>query len=221
MLAEGGIIISVIDLVSALVDDLSDRIFDGRNVSGNIVYVGTNHRLNLDSYTMRKQLGEAILVYSKQLQGSGKLSSLDERDLMGPGRVIDSLVKDTRPELFLEKDKPLPLDLEPPQIEIKFAGDQAGEQQFSMLDGDVYFNVATHDDSKVTGLRLIAPTIVSRDNVGSFGPIATDHIQDAKEIAKACGKKEEFVSQLKERNIKQENVICSCFEATDIVRNSK
>jgi hypothetical protein len=218
MLVQDGIVVSIVDLVLALADDLSDRIFDGRNVTGNIVYVGNNHRINLDSYTMRKQLGEAILVYSKQLQEGGKII---EKDIMAPGRLIDSLVKDTRPEFFLERDNLLPLDLEPPILDIKFAGDHTINDPFPVLDGEVYFNVIAHDDSVVTELKVIVPALESQVGLGNFGPITINHTQDAKEIAKVCGKKDEFLTQLKEKNLKQENVICACFTATDMVKNTK
>jgi hypothetical protein len=80
-LAEEGIVVSVLDLVSALAEDLSDRIFDGRNAKGSVVYVGNNHRINLSSYTMRKNLSDAIRLYSQRLQGLGKLSEEDKRYL--------------------------------------------------------------------------------------------------------------------------------------------
>lgn len=88
MLPKEGIVVSTVDLIAALVSDLFDRTFDGRDASGNVVYVGNNHRVNLDSYTMRKKLAEAVLVYAKGLQESGKLSLADRDSL----KILDSIV---------------------------------------------------------------------------------------------------------------------------------
>jgi ABC-type Fe3+-citrate transport system substrate-binding protein len=53
----------------------------------------------------------------------------------------------------------------------------------------------------VTELKVIAPVLESQVGIGNFGPISSEHTQDAKEIAKVCGKKDEFLTQLKEKNL--------------------
>lgn len=221
MLAKEGIVVSTVDLVAALVSYLSDRTFDGRDALGNVVYVGNNHRVNLDSYTMRKSLAEAVLVYAKSLQESGKLSPADKDRLMTSGYLIFSLSKGIWPELFLEKDvRPKPLDLEAPRIEVSLAGDFETQNQFAVIDGEVHFDVATHDDSMVTELKVIAPNNIAKVSDNRFGPVPLDYVPNARDVADACGKRKEFHLQLLDKNIPAENVICACFEATDIVSNS-
>ena len=222
MLAKEGVVVSTVDVISALVKDLSDRTFDGRDASGNVVYVGDNHRVNLDSYTVRNKLAEAILVYAKELQGKGKLSPADKDSLMTSGYLIFSLTKGVWPELFLEKDGlPKPLDLEAPRMEVKFAGESEAEHQFSVLGGDVYFDVLTHDDSMVIELKVVAPNNIGRVSERKFGPVPADFVPNAEAVAEVCGKKMELAGQLYDKSIQPENVICACFEATDIVKNSR
>lgn len=221
MLAKEGIVVSTVDLITALISDLSDRTFDGRDALGNVVYVGNNHRVNLDSYSMRKNLAEAVLAYAKSLQESGKLSPADKDRLMTSGYLIFSLSKGICPELFLEKDLlPKPLDLAAPSIEVRLVGEFETQNQFAVLDGEVHFDVTTHDDSMVTELKVIAPNTIARVSDNRFGPISADYVPNSQEVAEACGKKKEFHLQLLDNNIQAENVICACFEATDIVHNS-
>lgn len=222
MLAKEGVVVSMIDVIAALVNDLSDRTFDGRDASGNVVYIGNNHRVNLDSYTVRNKLAEAILVYAKDLQEKGKLSPSEKDSLMTSGYLIFSLSKGIWPELFLEKDGlPKPLDLEAPRIDTKFAGELEAEHQFTVLDGEVNFDVVTHDDSLVIQLKVVAPNNIGRVSERKFGPVPADFLPNAEAVAEACGKKKELEGQLYDKNIQPENVICACFEATDIVKNSK
>lgn len=214
-----GMVVSVADLILALTDDLSDRIFDGRDSHGGIVYLGSNHQIELNSYTVRKQLSEAILLYAKHLQESGKLTADDSRNLMTPGKLVDYLAKDVRRELFPEKDKPMPIDTEAPQLQIGFAGEHESEKPFAVLDGDIFFNVTAKDESRVTEIKMVAPNMAhSKDG---FGPIEKNYIQDSTDIAKVCGKKDEFMAELEKRALKKENVICACFEASDVLGNTR
>jgi hypothetical protein len=114
-LAQKGVVISVMDLVVALSEDLSDRIFDGRNAAAASVYVGNNHHIRLDSYTMRRNLSEAICAYSQHLQRQDKLKSDSKTELEKPGSLIESVANETQPKLFPEIEKPKLID-KPPVI---------------------------------------------------------------------------------------------------------
>lgn len=218
-LTEEGIIISVLDLILALADDLSDRIFDGRNANGSVVFIGNNHRINLNSYTMRKNLSEAILLYSKRLQGLGKLTEGDKRSLEIPGKIVDSIARDTRPELFPASEQPKPLDKEPPTMMIHFAGEHRNDRPFTFLSGNVSFDVEAHDDSGIQLIRMIEPKITDESGDNNFGPITVDFLPQAMTAARACGEAEILKQELKKREISEENVICACFEAIDVFDN--
>jgi hypothetical protein len=218
-LAEEGFMVNVIDLVLALSDDLSDRIFDGRNASGNVVYVGNNKRIRLDSYTMRKNLSEAIRLYSQHLQGLGKLSSDIKYELEKPDRLLDSIAKETQPELFPEIDKPKPIDNDPPKLKAHIAGAHRGQWEFPYLNDNVIFEVVTEDDSKVE-VKLLEPKLVAKNSNSSFGPIYINQAPQAMDAAVICGKKNELKEQIKKRELSEANIICACFEATDIFGNS-
>ncbi len=221
-LAEEGILVSMADLLSALVEDLSDRRFDGRNAIGNIVFVGKNRRINLNSYTMRKYLSESILLYSQQLKEMGKINEEERRHLEMPGSIVDMITKESKPELFPEEEKPLPIDKEAPTLRIHFSGDHNLEQPFSFLSGNVSFDVEAHDDTKVQEIRMLEPKLfVKQTKNNYFGPILVNHPPQALQAAEACGQKREFTAELEKRELSLENVICACFEATDIFKNSK
>lgn len=222
-LAEEGIIVTLADLLSALVEDLSDRRFDGRNARGNMVFVGKNRRINLNSYTMRKYFSESILLYSNQLRDMGKLNEDDRRYLEMPGSIVDSFTKENKPELFPEEEKPMPIDKEAPTLRVHFSGEHNLEQPFSFLSGNVSFDVEVHDDTKVQEVRMLEPKVLGqkskKDNF--FGPIFVNQPPQAFQAADVCGQKKELVSELEKREIPAENVLCACFEATDIFNNSK
>ncbi len=219
-LAEEGLVISVVDLVSALTEDLSDRQFDGRNANGAVVSIGNNHRINMSSYTMRKELSEAILLYSKRLQGLGKLSEEDKRTLETPGRIIDSIARDTRPELFPDAEQPKPLDRDPPKLSIDFGKEHSSEKQFAFLFGNVFFDVEAHDDSPIQEIAMLEPQVTSARKGNSFGPILVNDMPQAMKAAQACGKVEQLKEDLKKREISEVNVICACFEAKDVFDNT-
>ncbi len=219
-LAEEGIIVSVLDLVMALDEDLSDRILDGRSKNGNVIYLGNNYRIDLNSYTMRKHLAESIFLYGVALRDAGKLTGENNREIRSMIKIIDSIADDARPELFPEHEKPIPFDTNPPEVNISFAGNHADEKPFAVLDGDVFLAVSAKDDSKIFNIRLMAPEVSNNGNENKFGPISINHHQNAQQIAKECGKKEFLVSELKEREILPENVVCACAEATDIFGNA-
>lgn len=218
-LKDDGIVISVPDLLTALVDDLSDRIFDGRNARGSVVFIGNNHRVNLSSYTMRKNLSEAIMLYLKRLQGAGKISDEQRRSVEQPGKMVDSLARDSRPELFPSAEQPLSVDHEPPSISIQFAGTHRGERQFAILSGDVNFDVEAHDDSGVQEVRLIEPNLANAPGQ-KFGPVTEDFIPQAAKAAHVCGKTDVLREVIQKRELALENIICACFEVIDIFENS-
>jgi hypothetical protein len=209
-----GTVISVADLISALNHDLNDRIFDGRNANGEVIYIGNSRRINLNSYTLRKELSEAIFVYSRYLQKIGKITPVDIQQLKSKGQIIDIIAKDIRPELFPETEKPLSIDLETPQIQIRFAEQHRNKKPFSVLDGDVFLEVIAEDDDKSPEITLIAPAnIANKGDV--FGPITVEHRQNVINVVKECDKEDEFARELKDRSLKQEDVFCACFEASD------
>lgn len=216
-LAEEGIIISVIDLVTALADDLSDRIFDGRNAAGNVVFVGNNRRIGLDSYTMRKKLSEAILLYSNFLESTGKISADDKSDLEKPGKLLHLITWQTQPELFPQAEAPKPLDKESPILHVNFASPYSRETPFAYLKGEVFFEVEAEDESFIQELRMLEP----KDAKHKFGPISTDQIPQGRIAAKACAKEAELDEHIKKFNVNEANVVCACFEAVDMMGNAK
>lgn len=220
-LANEGDVITVVDLVAALSNDLSDRVFDGKNTHGEVVFVGSSRRKNLTSYTLRKDLSEAIYHYANKLYADRKITSDDILELKSPGKLIDSIAKDTRPELFSDTEAPLPIDIDIPEVDIRFAGKHKNERAFAMLDGDVFFKVSAKDNTGISRISLLAPKFEKIDEEGSFGPISVEHQQNSMEIAIICDKRGEFQSELTMRRLKREDVFCACFEATDDAGNKK
>lgn len=220
-LVNEGRIVTVVDLISALELDLSDRVFDGKKSDGSIIFIGNNRQLNLTSYTMRKDLAEAIYHYSKQLNDIGRLTNDDLLELRSPGKLIDSLAKDARPELFLDSERPLPIDIRVPEMQISFTGKHKNERPFAALDGDVFFNVNAKDDSNVAKITLIAPGLEKLADENTFGPLSIHHQQNVMEIAILCDNREEFESKLKMGQFKREDVFCACFEVMDEAGNKE
>lgn len=112
-LTEKGITISIMDLISALSEDLSNRVFDGRNARGGIVNVGKQANIALNSYTMRKELSEAIRDYCTQLQSKNLLSFEVKNSFEKADHFIHSIATETQPELFPETERPKPIDQAP------------------------------------------------------------------------------------------------------------
>jgi hypothetical protein len=220
-LSEDGNAISVIDLVTALSEDLSDRVFDGKKADDGTVFIGTNRRISLTSYTVRKDLSEAIFHYAKRLQQRGKISNDDLLELRSAGKLIDAIATDTRPELFPEKDRPLPFDIDIPKLSVSFSGKHEGERSYATLDGDVYFNASAEDRSKIAKITLVAPQLDKHGDEGDFGPISIDHQQNSMEVAIACDERARFQSELTMRRLKREDVFCACFEAVDNAENTE
>lgn len=219
-LSGDGVSVSQIDLIVALTKDLSDRVFDGKDANGEIVYVGLSRKINLSSYTTRKDLAEAIYRYAKQLRASNRISEDDFTEMKAAGRMIDSLASDARPELFPEQDKPLPIDVTVPELVVHFAGAHKYEKHFGVLDGDVVFDIETKYQSKVEKLILIAPELPKVDG-DSFGPVTIEHVQNSAEVAIACDKRSEFENDLKKWATRKESVTCACFEAVDTRGNKQ
>lgn len=220
-LAAEGIVLSVLDLVLALSDDLSDRVFDGRNAHGGTVYVGNNNRINLSSYTMRKELSEAIRLYSRRLQNLGKITEEERSFLEAPGRLVDYISADTRPELFPEAEQPKPIDKEPPELRIHFAYKHSAESSFAFLQGDVTFDVQIHDDTKVKSVELLEPRMIEIRSANKFGPIGLDQEPQAMHAAEICGKKDFLKAEIANKQWAEANMICACFEATDVFDNKR
>jgi len=219
-LSEDGVIIGVMDLVAALADDLSDRVFDGRNAAGNVVYVGNNRRVNLDSYTMRKRLSEAIVLYVDSLATAGKVTAEDKNSLEKPGKLVHAITWQTQPELFPQAEAPKPLDKEPPIVHVSFAGAHSHEQPFAYLDGDVIFAVEAEDDSFVAEIKMLEPK--DNQNIGNkFGPIPPEQMPQARIAAQVCGKEAMLDEEIKRLQLNEVNVVCSCFEAKDLMGNAK
>jgi hypothetical protein len=209
--------ITVPELLLALSDDQSDRVFDGRNAEGSVVYVGNSKRLNFDSSTMRKQLAEAMVGYLNHLEETGKIGKDLSKSLMSSGHIVESIAADTRPELFLERDRPLPIDREAPELQIAFAGEHAKDKPFAFLDGDVSFNIQAQDKTFVSQVKMLSPNL-NRNNATSS--ITIDDFEDPVKVAEECGKKEAFLASLKDKTIKIENTLCVCFEARDLIGNT-
>lgn len=219
-LASDGIGISIVDVVAALANDLSDRRFDGRNANEEVVHVGSNQKLSLNSYTMRKDLSEAIFLYARQLRTANRLSEDDLLELKAVGKLVDSIATDSRPELFPENDRPLPIDITVPEISISFAGKHKNEKPFAALNGDVIFFVNAKDETNIEKIRLLAPQLTQIDDIGHFGPITVSHAQNSMDVAITCDKRKEFQSDLSKWATKKESVFCACFEAVDARGNS-
>lgn len=211
--------ITVLDLLIALSDDQSDRVFDGRNAEGSVIYVGNSKRLNFDSHTMRKQLAEAMVGYLNHLEETGKIGKDLSKALMASGQIVESIAADTRPELFLERDRPLPIDREAPELQIAFAGEHAKDKPFAFLEGDVSFNVQAQDKTFVAQVRML-PQSLNRNSFSSVSSITIDDFEDPVKVAEECGKKEAFLASLKDKTIKLENTLCVCFEARDLIGNT-
>jgi hypothetical protein len=220
-LIKDGIVVSVLDLITALSDDLSDRVFDGKSASGNTVFIGDNHRINLSSYTMRKQLSEAILLYAQRLQGVGKLTDEGRRYLEAPGRMLEYISEDDQPELFPQSEEPKPIDKEPPELRIAFAYKHSVESAFAFLEGDVTFDVKVNDDTKVKSVRLLEPPMIEMRAANKFGPIGVAQEPQAMIAAEACGKRRYLEKEIESRKLDEASLICACFEAKDIFNNAR
>ena len=220
-LASEGIIVSVFDLLSALSGDLSDRVFDGRNAQGETIYVGNNHRINLSSYTMRKELSEAIRLYSRRLQSLGRITEEDSSVLEMPGRLVDYLSSDSRPELFPEAEQPKPIDREAPDLRVRFAYKHSGENPFAFLQGDVSFDVQVHDETKVKAVEMLEPQKIDMRSAGKFGPIGVDHEPQAMQAAEACGMQDYLKNEIANKQWSLANIVCACFRATDVFNNAR
>ena len=216
-LAQKGVVISVMDLVVALIEDLSDRIFDGRNAAAASVYVGNNHHIRLDSYTMRRNLSEAIRVYSQHLQQQDKLKSDSKTELEKPGSLIDSVANETQPELFPEIEKPKPID-KPPIIR----GAVEGVPQKSYLQETTAYKVSFIEDEQTPSYKVEpvgSPTsidwrktpIISRwlSSVGDIetAPSYTVHVSDdvgISEVKYAFGNECALLEQANQQSIGKE-----------------
>lgn len=216
-----GATVTVIDLISALSQDLSDRIFDGKNSNSSMVFVGNNRRINLTSLTMRKDFAEAIYHYAQNLVSVHKLTEDDLLELRSVGNLIDSIATATHPELFPDTQTPKPIDIDVPKIEIRFLGKHKNEHAFAVLDGDVYFKINAHHKEQIAHINVLSPALEKNAEDQSFGPLSIEHEQNSMEIAIACNKREEFSSNLKMRNLKREDVFCACFEAIDSSGNTQ
>lgn len=219
-LAEDGIMVSVVDVIDALKDDLSDRVFDGRKADGGVAYVGNNHRISLSSYTMRRDLSGAMLLYLKHLQGTGKLAETDRRVFEVPGRIIDSITHDVRPELFPSSEQPKPLDKDGPKITVRFANEHRHQSPFAILEGNVKFEVGADDESGVQSIKMLEPGTANEEPGSIFGLISANQIPQAMAAARVCSKEIDLENELRERGLAQESLICACFEATDVFDNT-
>jgi len=218
-LVQDGVIIGVMDLVAALADDLSDRVFDGRNAAGNVVFVGKKRRISLDSYTMRKALSEAIMLYSSYLEKQGKITAEDTSSLEKPGKLVHAITWQVQPELFPQAEAPRPLDKESPIVRVNFAGQNSHEQLFAYLDGPVIFEVIAEDDSYVSELRMLEPS--GPQYLGNrFGPILDAQKPQARNAALACGKEAQLDAEIKRLQLAEANIVCACFEAKDVMGNT-
>ena len=214
-----GTTITIIHVVDALAQDMSDRLFDGKNAQGERVFVDPSHMVNLSSYTLRKELAEAIFHYGKRLKDKGKLSQNDLVELTSSGRLLNLIAEDARPEFFPEAERPLPIDITAPNIRVSFTGKYAQERQFSILDGDVYMKAIIEEDSSAVEIAVIAPEIPKTTEENTYGPISNQHKQNAIEAAIACNQRKEFEAMLQQTSSRQEDAFCACFEARDVSGN--
>lgn len=209
-----GYVITVSDLVLALSEDLSDRVFDGKNSDGLPVYLDASRNLNLSSQTMRKDFSESILLYGESLKFWNADYRLKLNDLVGPIAVHKS------PEFFPEKEEPTPRDILPPKIFVSFNADRLSENPFALMKGEVFFKVKTTDETGVAEIRSISPRAEIIKS-SQFGPFGIDYVQDPRTVATECGQEKEFSAEIEDRKLNDRNLVCACFEAKDVFGNAQ
>lgn len=193
--------ISIPDLLLALSNDQTDRVFDGKNADGGIIHVGNSQRITFDSYMTRKHLAEAMIGYLNYLEELEKISKDIKEALKSSGHLVESIAADTRYELFFERDKSRPIDNDAPELNVAFANDFANQTPFAFLEGDVFFNVQAKDKSFVSHVKMLSPNLSDRSSSGIFGPITIDSFHDSLQVAQACGKKDAFLAELKVKRL--------------------
>ena len=162
----------------------------------------------------------AEIPNARQLRASNKLSEDDLLELKAVGRLVDSISSDSRPELFPETDKPLPIDIIVPEISVSFEGKHKNEKSFAALNGNVIFFVNAKDGTGVEKIRLLAPQLTQIDDIGHYGPVSVEHAHNSMDVAIACDKRKEFQSELSKWSTRKESVFCACFEASDTRGNN-
>jgi hypothetical protein len=169
---------------------------------------------------MRKTLSEAIVLYSNFLETKGKITAEDRSNLEKPGKLVHAITWQTQPELFPQAEAPRPLDKEPPLVRVNFTGQHSHEQPFAYLNGPVVFEVEASDDTYVSELKMLEPS--GQQYLGNrFGPILSNQMPQARGAAMACGKEAELDSEIKRLELNEANIICACFEAKDLMGNTK
>lgn len=211
-----GYSITALDIILALVEDLSDRVFDGKNAAGQAIQIGKIQRVNINSQTMRKDFAEALLVY---IRNNNDEKIRNYLNLLK--QVASDIASDEIPELFPEKEKPKPIDTTPPKIFITFKGEYDSENPFGVMEGNVLFHVRATDDTKLEKIDVISPKIKFSKDDGTLGPIGINYPNDALVVADECHKRDELYKQLRERELNPNDVVCACFEASDIFGNTQ
>lgn len=135
--------------------------------------------------------------------------------------LVDPVVHDIQPELSLPSDRPIiKLDSNPPTILVQFRNAHKGKEQFAVLNGDVTFDVEAHDESGLRHIKMLAPQIEGSADDKSFGPISVDQIPQGLTAAEACGSLDVLKEEIAKRGLSIDNIVCACFEATDVSENS-
>ncbi|MCA9509023.1 MAG: hypothetical protein KC505_11430, partial [Myxococcales bacterium] len=209
--------VTILDVIEALENDLTDRIFNGRSLSGGVIQLGNVQRLGLSSQTMRKHFAEAVIVFMRKTENEKiRLQSDAYRQF-----AVD-IASGEMPELFPESEKPRPIDTTPPEITVSFeSGEVAKEEPFALMEGAVSFRVKAEDDTKLEKIKVFSPGISFSEENGILGPVDVNYTQNSEEVAKVCKKQVEFAEQLELRGLSEQHVVCACFEANDIFDNKQ
>ena len=113
--------IGSLDLIEALVDDLDNVRFDGRNLAGQETFYDPSRTRSTSAYTVRFDLVSALhnFILNAPLERSRVVfpqnaSGITTVQLSVPGGFYDDLAKNDDPRLFSAENPVIPFDVEPP-----------------------------------------------------------------------------------------------------------
>lgn len=217
---------SLSTILTALVSDLSDGVFNG--LSG-VDPVALVPGVAADSYVLRTRLTAAIhnFVENRELAGVEQprnISGIVSTSLQVPDGLYDDLTLNDDTLLFPSTDVPLPFDDSPPALTVSFTGIHAAQLYGASLEGTVQVLAEASDDaSSVQALRLISPLpeqfpdglAVANAYRTSF---SNEVLPNFYVVADAC----DFDPNLPpiDNTPSPAEQVCACFEAEDTIGNT-
>lgn len=208
--------VSIMDYVTALAKDLTDRVFDGKSAYGHNIYLHSSQLIPLDGDTMRKRFSESILRYGELIK------DWSDSQRYQLSKMVKPISVDKSPDFFREDDNPAPLDSLPPLVLISFKDENYEQKRiFSVMSGDVYFKVTADDETGVAEIKSLSPREEVLKEDGLLGPFGIDFAADPKDAVHICDVGNEFNQIIKANNISEQDVLCACFEAKDVFGNAE